>query len=201
MRELLTKQLIWLKFSVKLVDENLRSKSTNEVINLLNQDLADIPNSKIFISMLSKGGGDIEEIEFYLMGKDMEVLRKYKDFLMQKTKNIVGLENFENSAKNMDKEITLLPKRKELSELGINVNYLAFILRASVDGIIASEYKDVNDDYDIRVKFNEEDVNSIEKLQNLPVITQRGVLRLSQLADIEYKYATDKLIRKIKLPV
>jgi len=61
---------------IELIDAKLRKRNTLEMVNVITQDLADIPNALIKVSgttdMAMGGSG----VNFYLQGQDQEVLRR-----------------------------------------------------------------------------------------------------------------------------
>jgi len=187
---------------VKLVDNDERTRSSEEIANLFIQDLANIPNAKFKVSVLSSMvGGGRSAIEFYLMGQDIDQLEKLSTDLLERSKTIPGLINLDKSSRAGKPELTLIPKRKEMAELGISVYDLALTLRAAVEGIVATTYSENGEEYDVRITLDDESTNSPDKIKNLPLVTPRGVFRLSQLADVQYTQSSTKILHYDKAKV
>ncbi len=130
--------------NVKLVARDERSKSTQEVANTFIEDFAKIPNItfKVLVSSSMGGGDDGGAIQFNLMGQDSDVLNDIAQQFIEKGKTIPGLINFDSSLRIGKPEITLLPKREKLAQIGLTPYDLAMTLRSSVEGITATKYRE-----------------------------------------------------------
>jgi HAE1 family hydrophobic/amphiphilic exporter-1 len=184
---------------VKLIDVEERELSTDQVANQISQQLADIPNVKLKVMVESSMGGGLgSDIEFYLMGQDMAILETLKQEIMQKADQIEGLTNFDSSSRPGKPELTLVPKRDKIAAAGVSLYDLALTLRASVEGNVATKYRDDGEEYDIKVSLSSASVDTPEEIRNIPVITPLGAFRMSQLADIEYTKGSTKIIHRDK---
>lgn len=175
-----------------------RETHITEYVDRIINDLSDIPNAQIKVSVLQGEGGPGAPIEFLLLGQDLQVLEKIKKEVMEKTKDIKGLVNFDNSSSSGKPEMTVTPKRDKLAELGLSVQEVAFTLRASMEGIVASQYQEEGNEYDILVTLDKNSTNTPEKVANIPVVTRAGVFRLSQIANIEFTEGFTKILRRDK---
>jgi hydrophobic/amphiphilic exporter-1 (mainly G- bacteria), HAE1 family len=183
---------------VKLVDAEERSITSEESASRMVRQLSNIPNAHIRIAALSSAGGGGAPVSFFLKGQDNEKLEILKNDLVKGIKTIPGLVNLNTSSRSGKPEITLNPDRRKLSEAGLTIYDLAMALRSAVAGIEATTYKDKGEEYDIRVVLNEESVDSPEKIGNITVVSQTGVYRLSQLANIEFAQGYSKILHKDK---
>ncbi|MDD3050217.1 MAG: efflux RND transporter permease subunit [Candidatus Cloacimonetes bacterium] len=187
------------KIDIKLVDADERSYSSDEMVNILIQELSVVPNAQIKVSMMSSmGSGDDSPIQFYLKGQDLETLNRINDIVLEKVKNVPGIINFDSSVRTGKPEISIIPNRQKLSEVGATVYDVALTVRAAVEGIVATQFKEDGNEYDIRLTFSDESVNSSEKIANLPIVTQSGVYRLSQLAEVGFSQGYSTIIHKDK---
>ena len=181
--------------NVKLVDVESRVKSTEEVANEFIEELAIMPNAKIKIAVTSSmGGGDQADIEFNLMGQDVKKLSEISLTFMEKAKNIQGLINFDSSDRSGKPEVVLIPKREKLAQIGLSTYELAMTLRSAIEGIDATKFRESGNEYDIKISFKDEAVDSPEKIANIPVITPYGKYRISQLADVVHDKGSTKII-------
>jgi HAE1 family hydrophobic/amphiphilic exporter-1 len=183
---------------VHLTDVNDRDNHITEYVDEFIKDLSDIPNATLKIAVLEGEGGPGAPIDFFLLGQDMDVLVGIQDEIMEKAKNIKGLVNFDNSTSTGKPEINVVPKRDKIAELGLSVQEIALTLRASIEGIVSSQYQEAGNEYDILVTLNDNSTNTPEKVANIPIVTQAGVFRLSQLADIDFTEGFTKIIRRDK---
>ena len=182
------------KVMIQLVDAEKRNISTIEAANLLIHELADIPNAKIRVAATSSGGSGEAPISFYLLGQDVSQLEIYKNDLLSKIQNIEGLVNLNTSSRAGKPEITLVPNRQKMAKVGLTVFDLAMTLRSSIEGIVATRYKEAGNEYDIRVVLSEESVDSPEKVGNITIVSPDGTFRISQFADIKFTEGYSKIL-------
>ena len=115
----------------------------------------------------------------------MRELEKYKDQIIENIKDVPGLINLDQSSRQGKPEITVTPKRTALAESGISVQEIALTVRAAIQGITASKYREEGDEYDITITMKDEAVDTPEKIGRISIPSRNGVMyRLSQLADI-----------------
>ena len=108
------------------------------------------------------------------------------------------LTNLEVDYKAGKPQLSLIPKRQKISDAGTSVYEIALTMRAAIEGIKASVYREKGNEYDIKISLTDESVDSPEKIGNIAIATKTGMYRLSQLADLEYTKATNKITRKNK---
>ncbi len=183
---------------IKLVAAGERLASSQEMTSQFITDLSDIPNAQIRVAALSSIGGGEAPIQFYLLGQNDQRLESYKEQLISRIKNIPGLINLNTSSRPGKPEITLIPDRTKIALLGLSVYDIAMTLRGAVEGIIATRYRQAGNEYDIRIALNNASVDTPEEIQNIAVISPRGVYRLSQLAELEFTEGYSRILHKDK---
>lgn len=184
---------------VHLVDKSKRETGVTDYIEKFMKDLSVVPNAKIRIDILEGGGpGSNSPIEFYLVGQDLSVLEELKVKLADKLKNVKGLINFDNSSKSGKPEITVFPKRKKLAETGMTVQQLAVTLRAAIEGMETANFTQKGNDYDIKLTMTDESVTRPEDIGNITLVSEAGLFRLSELADVVISTGYTKILHKDK---
>jgi HAE1 family hydrophobic/amphiphilic exporter-1 len=158
-----------------------------------------VPNAKLTVQPDSQmGGGDQADIQIYFVGQKSEVLERYKPEIVDRLKNVEGLQNLDNSSRSGKPEVTLLPDRLKLSTAGITIYDLAMSLRDAVNGIVATKYREGGNEYDIRVKLKDESVDTPEEIGNIPVATGNGTYRLAHFANVSFSKGFSKIIHHDK---
>ncbi|MFA5511560.1 MAG: efflux RND transporter permease subunit [Candidatus Kapaibacterium sp.] len=183
---------------VYLKDVKDRTVSVYDYVTKISRDLADLPNAEIKVAVAEDMAGPGSPIEFYLLGQDLEILESLKEKIMTKIKHVKGLVNLDNSSSAGKPEITITPKRDKIAEVGITVNEIAITLRAAIEGIVSTQYKDKGEEYDIAITLNDASVNSPEKIANIPITTPLGTFRLSQLCDVNFTKGFTMVLRRDK---
>jgi HAE1 family hydrophobic/amphiphilic exporter-1 len=144
---------------IKLVSAKERKYSTSQMISVLSKDLATIPNARIKIST-QQGFGGGSGIEFFLQGQDNDKLEELKDDVIKALQDIPGLTNLDSSTRPGRAEITITPKRDKMSEAGAMVYDLALAIRASIEGNVATQYREQGNEYDIKISMEDSSVDS-----------------------------------------
>lgn len=184
---------------VELTDANERDLDLNEMISQFIKDLSAVPNASITVATGSGMGMGGSPIQLYLQGQDLEKLEELKVQIIEKLKDVPGLINFDNSSRAGKPEITIIPKRELLADVGLTEQEIAYTMRASVEGLESSKYREAGNEYDITVTMEDDAVDTPEKIGNIPVVSSKGVVyRLAQLADINYTRGFTKILHRDK---
>jgi hydrophobic/amphiphilic exporter-1 (mainly G- bacteria), HAE1 family len=169
---------------VKLVGTSERTQSTDEFSSMLSRELSDITNAKIRIAPVPSIGSGESDIEFDLVGNDIEILKVIEQSLYKKIQDIPGVYNLNSSSRPGKPQVTVTPDRQKMTKAGITVYDMAMSLRGGVDGLVSTYYKDHGEEYDIRVTLDDTAVDSPEDIGNIPLFGRENSYRLEQMADI-----------------
>lgn len=187
------------RMDVQLVDVKERKIKLKDMINILVKELANVPNARITVDYGSGSGMEGAPIQFYLQGYDLAKLEEIKTEIIAKIKTTPGLINFDNSSRAGKPEITVYPKREMLSEAGLTAQEIAITLRSAIEGMESSKYRELGNEYDITVTMSDESVNTPEKIGNIPIVSQNGVVyKLSQLAELKFTQGYTKILHSDK---
>ncbi len=187
------------KMDIKLVDSKEREKSIEEMISIFTRELADISNANIKVDYNSGFGGGGPPIQFFLKGQDMDELDNIKDGLMKELREVKGLINLDQSSRSGKPEITVFPDRLKLADAGLTIQTVALTLRAAVEGMESSKYREYGNEYDITLTMADDNVDSPSEIGNIPVVAPTGIVyRLSQLADVKFTRGYSKILHRDK---
>ena len=78
-------------------------------------------------------------------------MESLKNQLLPKLKEIPGITNLNTSSRTGKPEVTLIPDRVKMADVGLTVFDLAMTLRASMEGLTTTRYSDQGEEYDIRI--------------------------------------------------
>ncbi|PIE77458.1 MAG: acriflavin resistance protein [Candidatus Delongbacteria bacterium] len=185
------------EIKVKLSED--RTMSSKQFVADLSLDVADIPDAKIKVSAVtSSGGSGGAPVQLQVLGKDQEVLKGLALQLYDIVKDTEGSLNVDSDISTGKSELVLEPKRDLFNEYGITVYDLAMTMRSYIEGLKASTFKDEGEEYDIVLKLSNDDINDIEKIKNLGILTKKGFRKVSEVANIKFENADTKISRKNK---
>ncbi len=132
-------------------------------------------------------GGPNYDIDFALLGPDLESLAAYADQLRRKAPEL-GLIEADTTLKLDKPELRVEIDRERAAKLGVDTEDIANALRLMVGGDQkVSRFRDesVNDDYDVQLRLQEGDRNDSETIARLYVPKQGGgLVRLDNVVKI-----------------
>jgi len=181
---------------VQLVDRKDRKKSTPDMVSLLTEELSAIPNARIKISVQEGMGGGDAPIQFFLQGQETASLEELKTDILKNISTIPGILNLDTSTRGGKPELTIYPNRVKMAEIGATVFDLAMALRLAVEGSVATQFRELGNEYDIKIALEDESVDSPEKIRNLSVVIYGNNYLLSQLADIDFASGVNKITHR-----
>jgi len=181
--------------NIKLIDVNDRSLSTDETASKFVDALSDIPNAMIRVRAVSSMDmGGQSPITFNLMGQDIDELESYKEQTIELIKDVPGLVNLNTSSRTGKPEISIIPDRKKISDAGLTIYEIAMQLRGALTGLVATQYRDQGEEYDVRVLIEDSSLDTPEQVANLSIFSNGKAYSLSQLADFEFSSGISRVL-------
>jgi multidrug efflux pump len=136
-----------------------RGEDSNELLKKIQDALKDVyPGVTISVEKDNMGPSAGYPVNIELEGTDYAELiataGKMKDFI--NSKNIQGIEELKIDVNKSKPSMQVHVDRKKAGELGVTAGQVGQQLRNSIFGAKAGIYKEGGEDYDIYVRFNEE---------------------------------------------
>ena len=164
--------------------------SQRDVVQLVRQRLKKFGDIRASIrsnaSSISLGGPNFE-IDFSILGPDLESLAQYAEQLRRKAPDI-GVVDADTTLKLDKPELRVEIDRDRAATLGVSTDDIASALRIMVGGDDrVSRFRDptVNDDYDVQLRLAEGDRNDPTTISRLYVPRENGgLMRLDNLVKI-----------------
>jgi HAE1 family hydrophobic/amphiphilic exporter-1 len=184
---------------VNLSSRKKRTMSNTAFAERLFSALSDLPGADIQISAIPELGNiSSGGIDLYLKGTDTFLLQEKAEEMKKIMNETPGIANTVLSFNQGKLELVFTPNRKQISADGLTVQFVAINLRAAMDGLIATTYKEGGEEYEIRLSVSGGSLRDIEDIRNIPIITPSGAYPLSRYADTEFMYGTDQIMRSNK---
>ncbi len=184
------------KVTVAFVEFGQRKgKSSSEYLTAIRNSIKGIPGTEISVTQEQSGPPTSKPVSIEITGDNLDSLVKtslaLKNFLV--SKNIGGLEELKSDFQNNKPEIIFDINRERANREGISTRTAAYNLRTALYGTEVSKFRDLDDDYEINVRAQEDQRNSINVLRNLKMtfrdMAMGGQIRqvpLSSFATIDY---------------
>ncbi|HXG49597.1 MAG TPA: efflux RND transporter permease subunit, partial [Methylomirabilota bacterium] len=133
-------------------------------------------------------GGPNFDIDFALLGPDLESLARYADHLRRKATEL-GLQDADTTLRLDKPELRVHIDRDRAAALGVDTEDIAAALRVMVGGDDrVSRFRDpsVNEDYDVQLRLQESDRTDLSAISRLYVPRRgAGLVRLDNVVRIE----------------
>lgn len=187
---------------IKLIDKTLRESNTLLAAKI-GEALSDIPGARILVNASSGMGGDMggnmAPVIFYLQGEETAVLSEIAQNLKPRLEKIPGLINIDTSSKQGKPEIVLSPDRVKLSDSGMTVQELAVSMRAAIEGMVMTTFREGGREYDIRVMLKDRDVSGFEEISKIMIPTRAGLFPIGHFADVSVERGINQILREDKI--
>ncbi|MCK5401693.1 MAG: efflux RND transporter permease subunit [Flavobacteriaceae bacterium] len=136
-----------------------KGAKSKELLKKIREDLKDLyPGVAISVEKDAAGPPQGYPINIEIEGNDYSELittaEKMRDFI--NAKNIPGIDELKIDVNKSKPSMQVFVDRKKAGELGISAGQVGQQLRNSIFGAKAGVYKEAGEDYDIYVRFNEE---------------------------------------------
>ena len=158
--------------------------------------LSDTPGAKITMTRSSDGPPTGKPINIEVSGKNLQGLKNISLDIQNKIKSIEGIVNLADDLELRRSEIRVILDREKLSRLGLTTAEVGGILRSAISGNDVSTYKVGGEEYDIKVRIQENYKKQISDLAKLSFITSEGEsITLQEIAKIEQGAAFGSISR------
>ena len=164
--------------------------SQNDVIREVRTRLSSLRDVRISVrggqSSITAGGPNFE-IDFSLLGPELEDLARYAELLRDRAPEL-GLVDADTTLKLDKPELKVQIDRERAAALGVDTQDIATALRIMVGGEErVSRYRDaqVNEEYDVQLRLVEAGRNSADTISRLYVSRRgEGLIRLDNLVQL-----------------
>ncbi len=116
------------------------------------------------------GGNDSNaDIQYFIQGPDLEKLATYSDQMLSRMQNIPTLADADTTLRSGKPEVRLEIDRPRAADLGVSVVDIEQALNTLVAGQVASSFNAGEDQYDVRVRAEEQFRGSADGLSKMTV--------------------------------
>jgi hydrophobe/amphiphile efflux-1 (HAE1) family protein len=160
---------------VKLVHTKERNKSDKEIMAELRNNFKSIPGAKFSARIQSGPGGNDKPVTLSIRGDDITEIQKIAAKVEAIVKNTPGAVDVENSLELSKPEVRINIDREKASDLAINPFLIASTVRAFIDGAVATQYKEGDEQFDVRVRVKPDERRNISDLSLLSIKSNKKI--------------------------
>src|SRR5262249_31723712 len=151
-----------------------RKRTDQEIAGQMRGMVADIPGARLTVIPNRGFGGVSAPGQLQLRGTSLEQLGDVAQQLRERMARVPGIISTDISLRPGKPEAQIIIDRQKASELGLEAAQIGQAIRYSVEGDIEAKYREMGEQFDIRVRLRPEDRERPEQLADLEV----GIRRL-----------------------
>jgi HAE1 family hydrophobic/amphiphilic exporter-1 len=172
---------------IRLSAPKERSKSVWDIAESMRQDLSEIAEIEKY-QLSTEGGGGFgagNNISIEVFGFDIEKTNMLARKIADSLETIDGAKDINISRKKEKPELQVELDQEKLAIHNLTTAMVASTLRNSVHGMTSSKFREDGDEYDIIVRFPEENRNSITDIENIAIKNIAGnFIRIKEIGKV-----------------
>jgi HAE1 family hydrophobic/amphiphilic exporter-1 len=155
---------LWSKITGKT-----RRWSQFQAMGMARRILSQFPDVRASVQLISNisAGGRNSDLQFNLLGPDLEKLTQYADQIITRMKAVRGLADVDYTLANRKPELRIEIDRDKASQFGLQIEDIADTLRTLVGGEIVGTFRENDDLYDVWLRANPGDRSTQEALEDV----------------------------------
>ena len=165
-----------------------RARSQDDIKQEVRRRLAAFPGTRVSvqqINLISGGGFRQTPFNLTLRGPDLAKLEVYASAVVRDLATKPGFVDTDTAQAYRQPEIQVRVDRHKASDLGVRVDAVASTLRTMVGGEKVGFFRELGEQYDVRLRLKEEFRARPDTLAHLYVPARDGLVKLSNLAVLE----------------
>jgi len=188
-----------IQMTVRLPKKWEREQDIWEIAEILRQELARYPEIIEYQCQVAANGpgGSNNTVDLEIYGYDFDKTSQMAEKARYLSSQLPGARDVNISREDDRPDIKVTVDKEKASRLGLSSATISTYLRNRVTGMSSGYLKDDGSEYDIVVRLEEEDRNSISDILNMSIPTPTGkVVKLSEVAEIGEYWAPPTIERK-----
>jgi multidrug efflux pump subunit AcrB len=137
-----------------------------------------------------------------ISGPGPRLLDSLADEVKNRLSNVRGLTTVSRSWDRSKKEIAIILDETRLARYGLSPGDIFAMVMTATTGSVASRFTiAAQDGYNIRLRFNQNDIATIADLKTLQIAGPEGIVPLTEIAEIRQVFRQSRITRQNLLPV
>ena len=187
-----------IQMTIRLPKKWQRDQTVWEIAEVLRQEMARYPEIIEYqCSTSGFGGMGNNSVDVEIYGYDFDTTSKLADQCRHLCEALPGARDVNISRDDDRPDIKITVDKEKASRLGLSSATISTYLRNRVTGMSCGYLKDDGSEYDILVRLQEDDRNSISDVLDLTIPTPTGKkVKLSEVASVGEYWAPPTIERK-----
>lgn len=155
---------------VKFIDYADREESSLETTEKIRELVSGKAGVDIKIEMQDAGPPVGQAVNIEISGEEIPVLGNIAARVRKEIESIPGIVDLKDNFDQGKPELRIEVDRQKAALYALNTGLIASNIRTAVNGTTASKYRVKDDEFDITVRLEKDQRNSLDKLKNLKII-------------------------------
>lgn len=175
------------ELNVQLTPKDKRTRSTDQLMQLVREELAGTPGLKVSVNPIGIFGTANETpVTVILSGPSRSEVARVANALQDSLKTIRGTADVRLSSQPGMPEMRVEVDREQMAAFGLNLAEVGSAMRIGFEGDDTNKYREEGDEYDIRLILDERFRKRTGSIGDLSFRTPAGdLVRLGQFARLE----------------
>ncbi len=185
---------------VKLCEVSERDRSVWDIQDVVREELDKIPEIINYtVGAGSFGMTTSNTVDVEIFGYDISTTTALANDIKKRLEKVDGAGDIQISRDKEKPQLQVVFDREKLAQYGLTTASASMAVRNRVSGLIASQFREDGDEYDIVVRYEEEGRNTIADLENISLMTPMGTfVKVSEVGRVEEYWAPPSIDRKTK---
>ena len=189
------------QIAIIFYEKKLRAQNTFQTLEEVRKTTAGIAGADLRVAKQQMGPPVGAPVSVEISGQDYDQLESLSLVVREKIKDIPGLVDLKDDYNTGRPEVEIRIDREKAGMYYTSTGQIASTVRAAIAGVDASKYRVGEDQYNIRVRLQEDQRMSPSDLENLRItfMNRRGQLLsipLTSVADLKRTTAVSDIKRK-----
>jgi len=163
-----------------------RSWTQFQAMGMTRATLTKFPDLRASVQIISNisSGGRNSDLQFNLLGPDLEKLSGYADQIIEKLRGKPGLADVDSTLANRKPELRVEIDREKASQFHLEVQDIAASVRTLVGGEIVGTFRENDDLYDVWLRAQAKDRSTQETMEDVTLRlggANQGLVQLGNL--------------------
>jgi len=176
-------------YTARLVKASERERDIFEISDEIRKDLAEIPEIYRYEVIPGGSNGGMgsggSTFEMNVLGYNMDDAEKVAKKVSEIMKKTEGLRDVKLSREDYMPQLKVVFDRKKLAMNNMSLTSAASAVRNRINGIITSKFREAGEEYDIVVRNDLQNRQSIEDIENILIYNSQGKsVRLAEVGSV-----------------
>jgi CzcA family heavy metal efflux pump len=172
---------------VEFEDIHEREGDSAELIATIREALGKVPGADLKVEKQQEGPPREAPVAIEISGDNFETLGMLTDKIRRLIATVPGVVDLQDDLESALPEIQFVVNRKKAAMLGLNPRTIGLFLRAAIYGLETTKFRADEEEYDITIRFPEEQRNTYDLLEQIFIPTPAGdTIPLTSLGAVVY---------------